>query len=245
MEAVARSEPNSRTILVTSQASIVIAPLINSKLPTVPSRDLIPVVQLATYPQALLVRQDSPFKTLKNLLDHATKKPGGIVFCSSGNGSYGHLLGAQLAISSRTSLIHVPYRGMASAMVDLAGGQLDAVIVDFRSEEQQSKGIRALAVTGAQRVASAPEVPTFAELGFEGFESAWVGAFFPAGTDPAIVSRLNTEAQKVLQVASFKSELQKGGMATGTLNGERFAGLINTQSRRLAQVVRQTGIKAD
>jgi tripartite-type tricarboxylate transporter receptor subunit TctC len=245
MESVAKSPPDSHTILLSNQGPISITPHVFSRIPVDPSRDLVPAVQVATSPLVIVVRVEAPFRSLKELTAYAAQKQGGASFGSAGNGSLGHLFGTDFAKSSGSKLTHIPYKGTGSAMIDLAGGQLDAVVTDLASIDLKSGKLRVLAATGRQRSKSAPDVPTFSELGYNNLESGWIGAFFPAKTDPEIVSRLNTEMRKILREEEFKGKLRAAGFDAGTLDTAAFASLVRSDSNKWALVVKQLGIKAD
>ena len=238
---VARSPADSRTILVSNQGPIAISPSVLRKMPFDPSKDLIPSVQIAQAPQAIVVRSDSNITDLRAL----ARKSGGATYGTSGAGSIGHLLGLQLAGSPGASLTHVPYRGSAAALIDLAGGQVDAVIVELGNVDLRSGRYRALAVTGQQRTSAAPSVPTLAELGFEGLNSGWVGAFFPAGTPSSVVSRLNTETRKILQDPAFRVALETAGLQPGSLGTTAFAALIQQETARFQRAAAQQNFKLD
>jgi tripartite-type tricarboxylate transporter receptor subunit TctC len=243
MAHVAKAAPDSRTILVTNQGPISITPNLSTRLAVNPARDLVPAVQIAISPQALVARANAPFKDLKELTDYAGKNSGGANYGSPGTGTHGHLLGEQFARNSGTKLRHVPYRGSAPAMADLVGGQIDVMFVELGAALNNK--VRVLAVSGERRTALAQDAPTFAELGFRGVESGWIGAFFPAGTDPAIVSRLNTETQKMVRGAEFRAKLQTAGMEAGVLDRTAFAGAVSAESAKWATVIRQSNIKID
>lgn len=238
---VAKSPADSRTILLSNQGPIAISPSILRRMPLDPSKDLIPSVQIALAPQAVVVHRDSNISDLRAL----TRRPGGATYGTNGTGSIGHLLGLQLAGSPGATLTHVPYRGNAPALTDLAGMQVDAVIVDLGSVDLRNGPYRALAVTGQQRASGAPNVPTFSELGFEGLNSGWVGAFFPAGTASSVVSRLNTETQKILQDPAFRAALETAGLQPGTLGTTAFASLIQQETARFKRVAAQQNLKLD
>lgn len=241
MQAAARAAPDSHTLLLSNQGPIAVTPHLLKNVPVDPLKDLVPSAEVAINPQVLVVRADSPFRDLKALL----QKPNGATYGTGGAGSLGHLLGSILAGSPNARLTHVPYRGTGPAMQGVLGGQTDAAILDMGSADLRSGRYRPLAVTGQRRSATAPDVPTFAELGFSGLESGWIGAFFPAGTHAAVVSRLNTEVQKILRNPEFRQALQAAGMEPGTLNTAAFGSLVREDSQRWAQVVRRYDIKTD
>ena len=247
MAAVAHAAPDSYTILVTNQGPITISPLVVTRMPVDPAKDLVAAARIAVAPQVLVARTDRAYTNLKEFADYAQKRPGNVTFGSPGNASLGHLLGERFSSISGAKLQHVTYRGQGPALSDLRGGQLDSVFTDLGavSEDIKAGRLRALAVSGERRTGLNPEIPTFAELGVRGADSGWIGAFFPAKTDPAIISRLNTETRKALADPEFQKRLRDVGLEDGALDSAAFARTIASETAGWTTLVKQANIKAD
>src|SRR4029079_14407794 len=151
------------------------------------------VATLASTPFILIVNPKLPAKSLAEYIALARAKPDALTYASSGNGSVNHLLGEMVKSEAGIRMLHVPYRGVAPAITDVVGGQVDAAFSSVPSVMQmiRSGNVRALAVSSARRIAIAPDIPTIAESGFPGFDvNYWWGIFAPAGTDMAIVRKI-------------------------------------------------------
>ena len=200
-EVLARATPDGYLILLSSVGSLAVAPHIVSNLAYNPLRDFAPLTMAVTFPNVLVVHPTVPAKTVGEFVKMAAAKPGTVNFGSSGIGGAGHLAGELLAMVANVKMIHVPYKGGAPAMADLLGGQIMSIFSAPPTAVPHIKAgkIRALAVTGATRSASMPDVPTVAESGFPGYEALnWYCYLAPAKTPPAVVERLNKAMVQVL-----------------------------------------------
>ncbi|MDO8448749.1 MAG: tripartite tricarboxylate transporter substrate binding protein [Rhodoferax sp.] len=167
-----------------------------------PTNDLQPVILIAESPSVLLVKQDSPAKSVAELLALARSQPGKLTYGSAGNGSAMHMAAELFRYMTKIDYVHVPYRGGAPAMADLLGGQIDLLFESLGTAHQQLKGgkVRALAVTSTTRNPSLPDVPTVAEAGVAGYSSVpWYTISVARGVPPSIVSKLNAEINAVLK----------------------------------------------
>ena len=192
---VARAEPDGYTLLLTD-ISLSISPAIYPKLPYDPVRDLAQISRIADSPAILLVRPGLGVKTLADLVALAKQKPGELIFGSGGPGSSAHLAMELLLNVAGMQALHVPFRGIAAAIAEMIGGRVDMVIGSLASgiAQVQSGALLGLAVTGEQRSALLPNVPTFADAGQPGFNMPyWFGLAAPAGTPAQIIARLNRE----------------------------------------------------
>ncbi|HEV8519123.1 MAG TPA: tripartite tricarboxylate transporter substrate binding protein, partial [Burkholderiales bacterium] len=205
---VAKAPADGYTVLVTTNATIVINPHL-VKLPYDPVRDLAPISQLATLPFVLLVHPSLPVKSVAELIALAKAKPGQLNFGSSGGGGGAHLSGEMMKTAAKIDMTHVPYKGAAPALVALLGGEVQFMFVSILTATPliESNRVRAIAVSGLKRSSALPNVPAVAETpGLAGFETdLWYGMLAPAKTDPAIVNKLYRETKRVLERAEFKN----------------------------------------
>src|ERR1700716_531912 len=201
-DSVAKSAPDGYTLLVTYAGSQAINASLYPKIPFDSVGDFQMVATLAVTPFILIVNPKLPAQNLAEFIALAKAKPGSLTYASSGNGSVNHLLGEMLKTDAGISMLHVPYRGVAPAITDVTGGQVDAAFSSVPSVLQmvRSGNVRALAISSARRIAIAPEIPTIAESGFPGFEvNPWWGILAPAGTDMAIVRKINGDVSNILR----------------------------------------------
>ncbi len=192
-QAVARAAPDGYTIFVTAATTQVLNPLLFNKLPYDPARDFAPVSRISIQPMLLVVRaSNTQIKTVQDLTAQAKKTPGKLAF-ASGNAT-SRIAGELFNQLTGTDMLHVPYKGIPQGLTDLLGGQVDVMFPDLATGVSQIKSgnLRALAVTGANRVASLPDVPTMAEVGLAGFDLfTWTAAYVPAKTPKAVIDRIN------------------------------------------------------
>src|SRR5262245_33872200 len=200
-EAAAKSPPDGYTLLIVHLGTLAAAPHMYSRVPYDPIADFAPVTQLSLNPFLLAVHPSVPAKSVAELLRLAREKPGELNYGSPGSGSPPHLAGELFRIMANITVTHIPYKGGGAAVTDLAGRRL-AYTFDNLSVQQPyvtAGKTRALAMTGKQRFASLPEIPTLAESGVPGYEfQSWMGISVPARTPGEIVGRLNREIAKIL-----------------------------------------------
>ncbi|MEY3603472.1 MAG: hypothetical protein RIQ49_504 [Pseudomonadota bacterium] len=246
-EQVARAAADGYTIFYNTSA-ITIAPALYSKLNYDPLKDFAAVGLAATVPLVLVINPQVPAKNLREFVDWAKARKGQINFGSSGAGTITHLAAAQLAKDAGFSATHVPYKGSAPGMLDLASGQVQFMVDTINSTLPMIRDgrLRALAVATSKRSSVLPELPTIAESLIPGFEmSAWQGIVVPTGTPASIISRLNTELQKVLASPEVRSKLLASG--TEILGGspEQYSLYIQQELKRFAQLAREAGARID
>jgi tripartite-type tricarboxylate transporter receptor subunit TctC len=246
-EQVARAAADGYTIFYNTSA-ITIAPALYSKLNYDPLKDFAAVGLAATVPLVLVINPQVPVKNLREFVDWAKARKGQINFGSSGSGTITHLAAAQLAKDAGFSATHVPYKGSAPGMLDLASGQVQFMVDTINSTLPMIRDgrLRALAVATSKRSSVLPELPTIAESLIPGFEmSAWQGIVVPTGTPASIISRLNTELQKVLASSEVRSKLLASG--TEILGGspEQYSSYIQQELKRFAQLAREAGARID
>ena len=247
-EVLARATPDGYLILLSSVGSLAVAPHIVSNLAYNPLRDFAPLTMAVTFPNVLVVHPTVPAKTVGEFVKMAAAKPGTVNFGSSGIGGAGHLAGELLAMGANVKMIHVPYKGGAPAMADLLGGQIMSIFSAPPTAVPHIKAgkIRALAVTGATRSASMPDVPTVAESGFPGYEALnWYCYLAPAKTPRDIQARWNRELVAVLSENDTKTQLLSHGMDPAPGTGEALQKYIEREFAVWGKVVKVAGITAN
>jgi len=240
---VAQAAPDGYTVLV-GVTSMIQQPAMMSTLPYDPLKDFAPVVQTASTSNLFLVPLDSPAKSLKEFVDLAKANPGQYNFGSWGPGSSAHIHGELLNQQAGLDLTHIPFQGSAPVMTNLVGGQISSAFVDIPSATPQLKSLRALAVTGPQRIPSLPDVPTFTELGYKSFEPrGWHGLFLPAATPKPIVQKLSAEINRILKLPDTEEKIKTLGMIRGGGTPEEFSAAMRTDAAIYAEIIKAAGIK--
>jgi tripartite-type tricarboxylate transporter receptor subunit TctC len=194
----------------------------------------------------LLVHPSLPVKSVKDLTALAKKRPGSLSFSSAGNGTGGHLSGELYKMLAGVDLLHVPYKGVAPAMIDVVSGQVTMTFASILSGAQQVRTgrLRALAVTGARRSPAVSDLPTMMEAGVANYESAtWYGIVAPAGTPADIINRLNGEITSILKGQEMNDRLTKEGADPVGNTPAEFARHIQTEIEKWRKVIRAAGIE--
>jgi tripartite-type tricarboxylate transporter receptor subunit TctC len=246
-EFVAKALPDGYTLFYNTSA-ITIAPALYGKVPYDTLKDFEPISTTAAVPMVLMVNPAVPARTVREFIDYAKAHPGQLNYASSGTGTITHLAMAALAAHAGLQMQHVPYKGSAPAMTELAGGTTQAMIDTLNSSIPYLRDgrVRALAVTTAKRSSVAPELPTLAETEMPGMEmSAWQGIVAPAGTPRAIVERMNAEVLKAIQSADVRGKLSAQGTEPLGSSPEQYAAYIRTELARWSRIVRDSGAKVD
>jgi tripartite-type tricarboxylate transporter receptor subunit TctC len=242
---VAKSPADGYTLLgITS--GYTITPAVYAKLPYDPARDFAPISLVVQAPFLLLTHPSLPVKSVKDLLALVRAKPGVIDCGSAGYGSSTHMAFELFRAMAKVKITHVPYKGTGPALIDTISGQVHMLFGNVLSTMASMKSgrLRALAVTTAQRSKVLPELPTIAESGLPGYEnSTWFGMLAPAGTPPAVLSRLNAELVKISKSPDVIERLAPdGGEAVGG-TPEQLARLIVTEMARWSKLVKDAGIR--
>ena len=248
VDIAAKSPPDGYTLVLGTIGPIAINGSLYKKLPFDPVKDLLPVTQAANALNVLVVHPSLPAKTVKDVIAIAKARPGELSFGSSGPGATDHLAGELFKTLTGVNMVHVPYKGGAPAMLDLMSGQVQTVFSTVSTAIGAIKGgrVRAIAMTGDRRFELMPELPTIAEAGVPGFEVRnWYGVFVPAGTSKDIVTRLNAELVKILQMPDVKSKLLESGIEALHSTPEQFAAYIQSETKRWAKVVKDSGARAE
>ena len=245
---VAKAPPDGYTILLTTNATIVINPHL-SKLPYDPVRDFAPVSQVAALPFVLLVHPTLPVKSVPELIALAKAKPGQLNYGSSGGGGGAHLSGEMMKTTAKIDMTHVPYKGAAPALVALLSGEVQFMFVSILTATPliESNKLRAIAVTSKKRSTSLPNVPAVAEFpGLQGFETdLWYGMLAPAKTDPKIVDKLYRETKRVLELPEFRSRFEPTGTQMVGSSPAEFAKTIKADLAKWAVVIKSSGAKIE
>jgi tripartite-type tricarboxylate transporter receptor subunit TctC len=247
-EAAARSAPDGYTLFVTWNALHAISPILYKKLGYDPNRDLIPVTQLVTFRQVLVVNPGLAANSVKELVAEAKAHPGKLSYATTGNGTVSHMAGTMLGQITGIDILHVPYKGSAPAMTDLLSGQVTLMFDHIPSVLPQiSAGkLRALATSGPARDAKLPNVPTMQEAGVPGFDtSVWFGVSVAAGTPRELVSRLNAEIVRGSKAPEFTDSMAKLGYDVTVTSPERMAEILKSEIELWGPVVRASGARVD
>jgi tripartite-type tricarboxylate transporter receptor subunit TctC len=245
---VAKSQPDGYTVLFNGPLLVQTASLY-SKLPYDPLRDLTPVTDVVRTPLWLAVNAEKvPARTLREFVDFAKAHPGAISYGSVGSGSSHHLYGFRLAEASGLNLLHVPYKGGAPATFALVSGEVQAAFADFVSLKPfvASGKVRLLAVTGTNRPALTPDVPTLTELGYTGFEAyGWGALFVPAKTPPEVAQRLQAAVARALKSPDVVAKFNEVAFELGGTPQPTFAAQVQTDYVRWTNLIKKAGVKLD
>ena len=247
VDAVAKSAPDGYTLVMGQTSNLAINPTLYTKLPYDPLKDLEPVVLVGSGPIVIVVRADSRFKTLADLLKEGKEKPGAVTMASSGNGTVAHLAGVRLQNITGARFEHIPYKGAGGAIPDILGGNVDIFLSSLPTLQSHIAGgkMRALAVTSPMRSPVIPNVPTVAET-IKGFDAnTWFGILAPAGTPKPVIAKLNTEINKILKDPVVRKAIgSEGGEVLGG-TPEEFRALIKSDMANWAKEVKSSGAKVD
>jgi tripartite-type tricarboxylate transporter receptor subunit TctC len=244
-EMVARSPADGYTLLVTL-APFTVNPGLHAKLPYDTLADFAPISLLNTTPLALVVNPSVPARSVRDLIALARAHPGKLNFGSAGAGGSNHLAGELFNTMAGVRMVHVPYKGNAPALVDLAGGHLDLIFNGVLSALPliASGKLRALAVTSRERSTALPEVPTVSEAGLKGFEAvAWVGLSAPARTPPAVLERISADVVKVVRTPEFSERLRQDGSNPVGNTPDQYAAFVRDEIDKWGKVVKFAGVK--
>ena len=247
-EMIARAAPDGYTIGQGIFPTLVTNRFFLPKLPYDIDRDIQPIAQFWVTPNLLAVALSLPIKSVQELIDHARKNPGKLLFASSGNGTSMHLSGELFKRMTGTQMTHVPYKATQQAISEIIGGQVHLMFDPAASIGPHVKAarLRGLAVTTSKRSSAYPELPTVAESGVPKFEVAPVGGIVaPAGVSKAIVNRLNAEVNKALATAAVREKIVAMGPEPTGGTPEEFTALIKRDVAKWAEVIKGANIRAD
>jgi tripartite-type tricarboxylate transporter receptor subunit TctC len=247
-ELTAKAPPDGYTLIMATIAAMATNVSLNRNMPYDPVKDFAPVTLVASQQLMLVVTPSVPAKSVAELIQLAKAKPGQLTFASAGNGSGGHLSGELFKILTGVDIIHVPYKGIAPAMVDVISGQVTMTFTSVISGTPQVRSgkLRALAVTGARRSPAQPDVPTMIESGVKGYESStWYGLLAPKGTPRPVIMKLHDEVVALLQQPAIKDKLLADGAEPVGNTPEQFGAFIQAEINKWGKVIRAAGLKAE
>jgi tripartite-type tricarboxylate transporter receptor subunit TctC len=247
-EIVSKSAPDGYTLVVSGVASHAIAPALSAKPPFNPVRDFTHIALFGGPPTVFAVHPSLPAKDLKSFIALAKAKPRELNFGSPGNGTQGHLMAEVFMQSAKLDIVHVPYKGAAMAMVDIVAGNIHAISTTLTTASGQIRAgkARALAISSERRLADYSGIPTFRELGYRDVVgTVWFSLSGPAGTPADVVTRLNTEVRRILQLPDVRARLRPDGIEPNQLDAKAFTEYVTAEINRWAPVVRASGARAD
>ncbi len=245
-EIVAKAPPDGYLLMLGTIAALATNLSLQKKLPYDPVKDYAPVSLVATQNLMLVVHPSVPAKTVKELVRFAKAQPGKLSFASAGNGTGSHLSGELFRQIAGLDILHIPYKGVQPAMVDVMGGQVAMNFPTILSAlpHVNSGRVRALAVTGSKRTRAAPDLPTMQEAGIKDYESmTWYAIVAPAGTPQDIVTKLSTEVAAILKQPDTNDRLSKEGADPVGSTPQEFSRFMQSEIEKWRKVIRAAGIQ--
>jgi tripartite-type tricarboxylate transporter receptor subunit TctC len=246
-ETVAKSGADGYTLMMGTQTTLAVAPALYRKFSIDATRDFVGVAKAGISPLVLVVHPSVPARSVIDLIALAKASPGTINFGSGGLGTTPHMAGELFSIQAGVKMVHVAYRGEAPAINDLLGGQLHLIFANLSAVIGNVKAgsLRALAVTSAQRAATAPQIPTVAEAALPGFEAAtWFALVAPAGTPREIVRRLNTEVTQLVTQPDVRQRFADLGMTIDAGTPDALDAYIKSEMLKWSKVIKEGDIRA-
>ena len=245
---VAKAPPDGYTLLLGTVGTHAINPSLYSGMPYDNVKDFEPVSLIAMVTIVLVTHPSVPVASVKELIALARTRPGELTFGSPGNGSPQHLAGELFNTMTKVKMLHIPYKGAVPALQDLLGGRISMIFSSMPPALPHVKTgrIKALAVTSSKRSPATPDLPTIAESGVPGYEVInWYGVLTPAGTSQDIVSRLNSETRRIMNLPGVKERLAAQGAETLTSTPQEFGAFIRSETAKWAKVVKFSGARVD
>jgi tripartite-type tricarboxylate transporter receptor subunit TctC len=245
-DSVAKSPPDGYAIVIATFAHAV-NPSMVARLPYDTQKAFTPITLIGKGPNVLVVRADSSYRSLKDLIAAARARPGALTYASQGNGTSAHLAGEMFTNLAKVEMTHVPYRGAGPALTDLLGGQVDMIFGTAAAVSGFVDGgkLRALGVTSAQASAAFKGVPPIGET-VPGYQvESWYGLYAPAGTPSDVIARLNAAARKAAQSAEFARKIEQEGLGVIASDPAELDRYVRAEEARWARIVKENNIKAD
>ncbi|HSV44408.1 MAG TPA: tripartite tricarboxylate transporter substrate binding protein [Ramlibacter sp.] len=241
--AVAKAPPDGHTVLIAITA-LIQQPALMTNLPYDALKDFAPVTLIARSPSMLAVPLDSPARNLKDFVAMVKASPGKYNYGTYGAGTSSHIQGSLLNQQAGLDLVHVPFQGAAPLVTNLVGNQLSSAFIDSASARPHLKSIRALAVTGTQRMPGLPDVPTFAELGYHSFDPyGWFGALVPAATPAPVVQKLSDEINRILHLPDVTAKIEALGLQVGGGKPEDLQKTLRADAAIYAKIIKDANIR--
>jgi tripartite-type tricarboxylate transporter receptor subunit TctC len=247
-EMIAKAAPDGYTIGIVTSSTQTVAVTLSQSLPYDPIRDFTPVLMIASSPYALVVYPGLPVKNVAELIALAKRKPGVLNYGSAGPASLAHLAGALFATMTDVQLTHVPYKSTAQSVIDMMSGRLDMQFATIPPSIQTIRAgqLRALAVTGKQRVDALPDTPTMAEAGVGGYDATlWFALVAPAKFPASLAGRLNREVAEILTAADMRELLTQQGLIAEAGPPEALTVQVRADIAKWRDVIAKTGITVE
>ena len=245
-EAAAKAEADGYTLLLGAKPNLAFNAGLYDRLPYDPRTDFVPVGIATFNPYTLVARNDLPFASLNEILAYAKANPGKLTYASAGNGTGQHITAAVTFHLAGVQVTHVPYKGAAPAYQDLLPGRVDLFFDNSATAQPQieARRVKPIAVSGTERLAALPDVPTVRESGLDFDNETWIGYFVRAGTPAPIVARLRADFDKVLAMPEITAGLEKRGYRTPRLSGKDTEAMVARDIDKWTQLIRSAGIRA-
>ena len=247
--AVAKSTPDGHTILMGTSTPLAINATLYKHLPYDPATDFVPLALIATIPFVLVVNNDLPVHSVSELIAYAKAHPGELSYGSTGPGTPFHLNGELFSTMTGIQMVHVPYKGVVDAQVDLMGGRIQVMFTDFTSSVPLIKDgkMRALGVTTKARAAAMPELAPIAELGVPGYDAAaWQMVVAPAATPRSIVDKLHTELETIMALPETRNTITRIGLVPADSHTiEDLQAFVRSEIVRWGDIVKRSGASVD
>lgn len=241
-----KAPPDGYTLLLGNAAQLSIIPNVQPKMPYSPTKDFAPVSLIASAPLLVVVHPSLPVRSVKQLVALARAQPDRLNFASNGVGSTTHYATELFKMMTKSRMVHVPYKGLSLAMVDLVSGRVELMFSSAVAmlPNVKSGKMRAIAMTGAKRSPAIPDIPTVAESGVPDFEAgSWYGILAPAGTPRPVVDRLNREIVAVVKSKEIQDKLNEEAVIPIGSTPEEFSKHIERELARAAKVIKESGAK--
>lgn len=245
-DAVAKSAPDGYNMVIATFAHAV-NPSLQPKLPFDTAKAFAPITLIGKGPNVLVVRADSPYRTVKDIVDAAHANPGKLTYASQGIGTSAHLAGEMLKNLAKVDLTHVPYKGAGPAITDLLGGQVDMIFGTAAAVATfvDSGKLRAVAVTTPRPSPSFPNAPTIAAT-VPGYSvESWYGLYAPAGTPADVIARLNAAARKAAKSVEFAKRVEQEGLVVTATDPAELDRYVNAEEQRWGRIVKENRIKPE
>jgi tripartite-type tricarboxylate transporter receptor subunit TctC len=247
-ELAAKAPADGYTLFLGGVGSHAVNPSLHARLPYDPVRDFAPITLIASAPSVLVVHPSVPADSIGEFTALAKANPGKLNYASNGNGSSAQLAAVMYESMAGVAMVHIPYKGLAPALVDLLGGEVQAMFSSVVAIVPHIRAgrLRALAVTGRRRSPLMPEVPTLDESGLAGYEAgSWYGMLAPAGTPPPVIARLHDGIVRALEQPEVRERLAAEGAEVIGSTPEQFAAHIKSELARTGKLLREAGIRME